>query len=331
MRFVMWICVLLILASSVCFAATQLRQLAMVYLPGDPGFQDVTLLGNYLLISHSGNASLDVFDVAKRRLITQIKIERPRGIAIDDPGHKVYVANAGTNSIAVVSTQTWKLESTIPLKLQPGPLAVSGDGEKLYVGHDQNQSISVLDTDHPAQLATEAVDGHPAALLYDPTRNLLYASLEDQARIAVLDPNLKVLRRYPLSASQPTAMVLDPRTSRLYVAVRYAVLALNPDDGRELSRVPAAAGVDGLWLDPAGKLYAAAGNEIEVISATANSFVAEGQMPLKIRGHGVAFDSTRKLLLMPGGREGRSLVLILKPLVNLPGSQPPAQVLSRDK
>ena len=315
------------MAAGSCFAATQLRQLAMVYLPGAPGFQDVTLSGNYLLISHVGNDSLDVFDIAKRRVIAQVKVAKPRGIAVDEARHKVYIASAGDNNIVVVPFQSWKVESTISLKLQPGPLAVSPDGKKLFVGHDQNQSISVVNTDQPSEVTTEAVDGHPVALLYDGGRNRLYASLEDQAQIAVLDPDLKVLRRHALTASQPTAMALDPQSGRLFVAVRYAVVALDPEDGRELGRVAAAAGVDSLWLDPAGRLYATASDELDVMRTAGNGFVGEDQVPLKVRGHGIAFDSNRKLVLMPGGREGRSLVLILRPLTAVRNPQTPAQAL----
>jgi hypothetical protein len=129
-------------------------------------------------------------------------------------------------------------------------------------------------------------------------------------------------------ASQPSALVLDPQTGRLYVAVRYAVLALNAQDGRELGRVAAPAGVDSLWLDSeSGKLYAASSNEVDVIRASAGQFAAEDELPLTVRGHGITFDSARKLLLMPSGHEGRSLVLILRRLAPGPALQPPSQAL----
>lgn len=318
------------LARGAAFGKTSsLRQMAMVYIPGDPGFQAVGFVDGRLIISHSGAGTVDIFNVKMRRVDAQIKIERPHGIAVDGPGDKVYVADAGANDIAVISSKTWKLEKTIPVELRPGPLALAADGRTLYVGNFEDQSVSAIDIASGKGSATVPL-GHVHALVYDGARNVLYATLEDQAQVAVLDPRLKVVRRYSLRASQPSAMVLDPQTRRLYVAVRDAVVALDADSGREAGRVAAPLGVDSLWLDAgSGKLYAAASNEVDVIRTSGGQFASEDQLLLTVRGHGIVFDPGHKLLLVPSGHEGRSLVLILKPAGQQPGLQPPSQALTQ--
>src|SRR5690348_13969143 len=95
---------------------SSLRQIAMVYIPGDPGFQAVGFVDGRLIISHSGASTVDVFNVKMRRVDAQIKIERPRGIAVDKAGGKVYVADAGANNIAVISSKTWSVQNTIPVQ-----------------------------------------------------------------------------------------------------------------------------------------------------------------------------------------------------------------------
>jgi YVTN family beta-propeller protein len=316
------------LAMGAAFGKTSsLRQLAMVYIPGSPGFQAVGFVDGHLIISHSGDSTVDIFNVKMRRVDAQMKMEKPRGIAVDENGGKVYVADAGANNIAVISTKTWKVENSISVQLAPGPLALSPDGRTLYVGHTRDQSISAIDTSNGKQAATVPL-GHVDAMVYDPTRNVLYATLEDQAQVAVLDPGLKVLRRYPLAASQPSALVLDRQARRLYVAVRDAVVALEADSGHEVGRVAAPMGVDSLWLDSgSGQLYAASSNEVDVIRVHGGQFASEDQLTLTVRGHGIVFDPDRKLLLMPSGHEGRSLVLILKPVGPQPGLQAPSQPL----
>jgi DNA-binding beta-propeller fold protein YncE len=316
------------MARGAAFGKTSsLRQLAMVYIPGNPGFQAVGFVDDHLIISHSGDNAVDIFNVKMRRVDAQIKIEKPRGIAVDENGGKVYVADAGASNIAVISTKTWKLENSISVQLPPGPLALSSDGHTLYVGNTRDQSISAIDLSNAKQALTVPL-GHVHALVYDPARNLLYATLEDQAQVAVLDPGLKVLRRYTLIASQPSALVLDSQAQRLYVAVRDAVVALDADSGSEVGRVAAPMGVDSLWLDAgSGKLYAAASNEVDVISVKGGQFATEDQLTLTVRGHGIVFDPDRKLLLMPSGHEGRSLVLILKRVGPAPGLQTPSQAL----
>ncbi|HLX74342.1 MAG TPA: YncE family protein [Terriglobales bacterium] len=315
-------------ANGAAFGKTSsLRQVAMVYIPGNPGFQAVGFVDGRLIIAHSGDSTVDVFNVKMRRVDAQIKIDKPRGIAVDERGGKLYVADAGGNSIAVISTKTWKLENTIPVQAQPGPLALSPDGRTLYVGNSEGQSVSAIDLLRVKPAATVPL-GHVDALVYDAARNVIYATLEDQAQVAVLDPGLKVVRRYPLVASQPSALALDGQARRLYVAVRYAVVALDADSGQEVGRVAAPMGVDSLWLDTgSGTLYAAASNEVDVIRAGAGQFASQDQLTLTVRSHGIVFDPERKLLLMPSGHEGRSLVLILRPAGQTPGLQPPSQAL----
>lgn len=315
-------------ASGAAFGKTSsIRQLAMVYIPGNPGFQAVGFVDGHLIISHSGDNTVDIFNVKMRRVDNRVKIQDPRGIAVDEKGGKVYVADAGAHAIVVISTKTWKQDSSIPLQLAPGPLALSPDGHTLFIGDTRDQAITAVDLMKAKPPLTVPL-GHVDALVYDPARNVVYATLEDQAQVAMLDPALKVLRRYSLVASQPSALALDAQARRLYVAVRYAVVALDADSGREVGRVAAPMGVDSLWLDSgSGKLYAAASNEVDVIRAAAGQFAAEDQLVLTVRGHGIVFDPERKLLLMPSGHEGRSLVLILRPSAPLPGLQPPSDAL----
>jgi hypothetical protein len=54
---------------------------------------------------------------------------------------------------------------------------------------------------------------------------------------------------------------------------------------------------------------------------------SKDQLQLTVRGHGLVYDPDRKLLLMPSGHDGRSLVLILRPAGTDPGLQPPSQAL----
>ena len=293
----------------------------MAYIGGNPGYQDVAMLKGDVIISHSAADTVGIFDTVQRRVISAIKVPKPRGIATDERTGMAYVAGAGDSGIVVISSQDWKQKGSIPLKLQPGPLCISADGKLLFVGDDQDQSISVVNLAGNNEVNTQFVDGHPQALAFDRVQNRVYASLEDQKQVIVLDPDLHVLQRFMVMGSQPSALVLDSPSRRVYVAVRYAVLMLDADSGKELARVPAPAGVDSLWLDRAsGKLYATSEDEIDVIRANNSSLILLDTMPLQVRSHGIAVDSTKNTIYLPAGREGRSLVLILKPIEPVPGS-----------
>ena len=186
----------------------------------------------------------------------------------------------------------------------------------MWVADWEHQSISAIDLASGGKVRTENVGGSPQALLYDNARGLLLATLQDTAEVVALDPgSLKVVKRYKLMASQPTAMALDSGARRLYVAVRHAVLTLDADDGHELGRAAAPSGVDSLWLDPVGgMLYAASGGGYIDVFRTGSTLISLEEIHTEVRGQTVAFDPAGKFIFLPGGREGRSKLLILKQL-----------------
>ena len=313
-----------ILLSVIAVAAEQppLRQLAVVEVPGQPGFEDAVFANGMLLVAHPGAGTVDIFDPAKRRLIAQVqKIADPRGIAVDERAGLAYIATAGTNSITVLNTKTWKVEGSIGLKHTPDAIALVPETKSLLVSNPANRSVSVVATDalgnQNSELATIDLAGRPQQIAWDAERKTAYITLEDRGEIVALEPEgQKIRSRFRLSASQPTGMVFDPVSRRLFVAVRYAVLQIDPDSGSELARVPAANGVDTLWLDSSGrKIYSAASDgSVSIIDVTGNTMRIAGEFRASVRGKSMAFDPTNRLMYLTGGREGKSKIVILKPL-----------------
>lgn len=72
--------------------------------------------------------------------------KNPRRVAISGDGQKVYVANAGDNSISVIDIASNRVQSTIERAgKEPGSLVFSLDGRYLYVGN-HGGDLSVIDT-----------------------------------------------------------------------------------------------------------------------------------------------------------------------------------------
>ncbi len=293
--------------------AAQLRQIAIIDVPGRPGFNGLAIANGYLVMSHSATGTLDVFSLPQRRLMTQVHgMKGPAGIAVDEPGAKLYVANADGKNIAVISTRSWQVLETIPLPHSPEELLLAPSGV-LYAANANDESISSVDVSRGNRVQTAEIGGDPECMAYDPARSLLFVTVQDLREVIALDPQLRLVKRYQLAASQPTGLVLDAKARRLYVAVRYAVLALDADTGAESSRVAAPAGTDMLWYDESSStLYAAAGNSVAVIKAGSGKLENLGEMSVEVRGHVLAFDPSTNLVYLPGGREGRSKLLILK-------------------
>ena len=313
MRKVKYALFVMLMLACATLSATTVRQVGMIDIPGNPGFDDLAFAKGMLVMTHAGAGTVDIFDPAKRRLIAHItNMAQPRAIAVSEATGKIYIGNTGNNTIVILSTGGWKVEDVVPISGSPDSLLLTPGGKTLLVLHGAAESVGAIDLAQKREVKTVKLDGRPEYMASDPGRELTYVTVQDSKSVVALDPQLRIVKRYALLASQPTGIAYDSKLDRIYVSVRYAVLALNADTGKEVARVAAPAGVDQLWFDePSKTLFAASGRAILVMRADGR-LVASDEVPTDVRGHTLAFDAERNLIYMPGGREGRSKLLILR-------------------
>lgn len=307
----------LLLALPLLLAAAStpaLRQVAVLDLPGRPGFDEIALVHGMLLVSHPGAGVVDLFDPKKRRVAGRIlDMSSPRGVAVDEASHRVYIANSGARNIVVASTETWQVERTIPLDSAPDSLLVAPAEHLLYVTLPASQTVAAIDLSANAQLVSRVtLAGHPRAMAYDARRHQLWVTVQDRRRVQVLGPSLRPVASYLLNASEPTGIAFSRLNDRVYVAARYAVLALNPETGAEVSRSAVASGIDQLLLDePSHSLLGVSDGSVFFISVSATLGEAS-ELKVAVTGHTLAYDASTGYFYLPGSREGRSKLLILK-------------------
>jgi YVTN family beta-propeller protein len=304
----------ILFCGSMAFAASDLRQIGMVNVPGSPGFGEMAFCNGMLLIAHPGASSLDVFDPGRRRVVAQVTgLQSPRGLEVDEQNGRVYVANHGSNSIVVISTDGWKVIDSIGLSGSPDALQLDGTGKIFWTDADAG-TISLLDLHTKQDVARTDIGGTPRELAWDSSRKILFATLQDLHQVIAVDQNAKIVNRFTLNASQPTGLLYDPQYHEIYIAVRHAVLAISADTGAEIDRVAAPAGVDRLWLDAdSHTLYAASEGTLMTINAKGKLSAAD-EITTQIKGHTVAYDADKHVVLLPGGREGKSKLVIFRPI-----------------
>ncbi|HEY2497721.1 MAG TPA: YncE family protein [Candidatus Angelobacter sp.] len=292
----------------------KLRQVALIDLPGSPGFSQVTMANGQVVITRPGTNTIEIFSPVKRRVVARIsQISDPRGITVDNDSGMMYVALAGNSSIAVVDTRNWSVEKVIPVQHRPEKLLWVPQTKTLYATSVLDRVLSVIDLRLGAETSVLDLEALPQDMLYDSGRQVLLLTLQDLSQIAAIDHSNKIVGRFKVVASEPTGLALDEQRRRLYVAVRYAVLALNADTGAELSRIPAPGGTDALVLDPGSNLLYAAAGDGSVLAIDTNRNVVDHELPTDVKGYSIAYDPAHKMLFLPGGREGRSKMVILSP------------------
>jgi YVTN family beta-propeller protein len=295
--------------------AAKLRQVAIVDLPGEPGFNEVAMAAGNVVISRPATNTIEIFSPVKRRVVARIsQVQAPRGIAVDDEGSRVYVALSGSDSVAVINSHNWQVEKLVPVQQRPEKLLWVPERKSLYVSSTLNRSISLVDPVIGRETTVIPLNALPQDMVYDPDHRNLLVSLQDVRQVGVIDSSNRIVNRFKLMASEPTGLALDGERKCLYVAVRYAVVALSLNTGNELYRIPAPGGTDTLVLDPGGNLLYAAGGDGSVLAIDLNRRVVDHELPTDVKGFSIAFDPQHRMLFMPGAREGRSKMVILSPI-----------------
>ncbi len=302
---------ILMLAASLT-AHAQLKQIAIIDLPGRPGFDSVAFANDHLVIAHAAAGTVDIFNPVRRRLVAQVTgLARPTGIAVDEAAGKVYIANSDAKNIVIINTKDWQVQGNIPLQAAPASLLIAG--KTLYATQPRAFSIATVLLPQGTPGAVIPAGGSPQSLIFDPQQNLVFATVQENSDVIGIDASGQVVKTIHLKASQPTGMALDEDQHRLFVAVRSAVLVLDPATGNELARIASPQGTDTLWFDATARtLYASASDgSISIIQSNNNQFT-QVEQATQVRGHTFAVDSEKNYVYVAGGREGRSKLVILR-------------------
>jgi DNA-binding beta-propeller fold protein YncE len=300
----------------------------------------------------AGEAKVAVFDPVRRRVIGHIPgIIQPRGIASDEIAKQLYIADAAASSVAVVSYDGWKLARRIAVPVPPGDIALGGNMLWIASARGNDLYGVPLDAANASNAQTTKFDagGRISGIAYDAASHRLFASLNDRAAVAVIDTQTPTAAPtiWKLAASEPTGIAADATTGHLFVAVRYAVLSLDLATGRELSRAPAAAGADTLRLAslhlgdkddlPTNDLDAAQSSQsatpknpqpppapntlwvgatdgtIALLAISSSGILSpEVEFHSDVRGSHFAYDPERHSAFLPGGRNGKARLAIIR-------------------
>lgn len=101
----------------------------------------------------ANNGTVSVIDLSTFKVVKTISVGlHPSGIAVNSKGTHVFVANANSDVISVISTGIDKIGETfstapnpqLPFGSAPNALTVSNDGKTLYVANGTNNAIAVV-------------------------------------------------------------------------------------------------------------------------------------------------------------------------------------------
>jgi len=111
-----------------------------------------------LYISAWGGRKIWIFDTERQSLTDSIATDdHPNDMAISTDGRRLFVANANSNSVSVINTQTKSLVETLHTALSPdapigsttNSVCLSPDEKTLYIANADNNYLAVFDVSDP--------------------------------------------------------------------------------------------------------------------------------------------------------------------------------------
>jgi YVTN family beta-propeller protein len=160
--------------------------------------------------------------------------------------HRVFVVNAGDNSLSVLDTRTGAVLRTIPVGAAPAAVAVDEPSSRVFVAEAGANSVRVLDARTGATVRTVPVGAAPAAVAVDvPTARVFVANAGDNS-VSLLDAHSGALLRTMHVGTGPQggprAVAVAARAGRAFVASGDSLLLLDARSGAVLRAVPTGIG-----------------------------------------------------------------------------------------
>ena len=123
---------------------------------------------------------------------------------------KAFVTNERGNTITVVNTDTWEVETEFFAGNRPRGITVSPDGTKIYVCASDDNLVRVFDAQTYEELPSLPSGPDPELFIIEPSGKRLYIANEDDNLVTVTDTETRtILAEVPVGV-EPEGMGMSP-------------------------------------------------------------------------------------------------------------------------
>ncbi|MFY9808748.1 MAG: YncE family protein [Pseudonocardiaceae bacterium] len=155
--------------------------------------------GQFAYVTNSGSNSVSVIDIHTQKIARTVLVGRaPQKVAIDPDGRHAYVTNFGDNTLSVINLPTQvgvdlyhallKVNSTIPVGLNPRGLALDRDSHHAFVVNTGDDTMSVIDTAAGGVIGTSFVGYSPDEVAVAPN-STAYVTARGDGTVTVIRPS----------------------------------------------------------------------------------------------------------------------------------------------
>ena len=197
-------------------------------------------------------------------------------LALTERNERVYVANAGSDTVSVIDADTHAVIATIPVGDRP--TGVGFLGTRVYVTNQLSGTVSVIDIASNTVVATVPVGIRPSGMDFTAYYGELWVANEGSNNVSVIDLDTNtVVDTVPVGIA-PHGITFSPHGEEIYVTSQSdTVTVVDEHDHHIIATVPVGhtpTDIEApLWSGP--KIYVSnqSSNTVSVISRVSNTVV----------------------------------------------------------
>jgi len=189
--------------------------------PTEGTLSQMVVIGSQLYVSDQAKARVLTLDPSKREFAGQIDLEpksAPKGIATLPNGQIIYVAESGSNDIAIIETASKKVLLRTKVPPGPGRMAVTPNGYHLLVLNTASGHLTIISTGNQSVSGSVKVGGMPTAMVISNDSKRVYITNRLSNNVSVVDLASKQVVATLPTGSAPTGLALSRDNARLFVA-----------------------------------------------------------------------------------------------------------------
>ena len=237
----------------------------------------IDLARNRLFVAELGNNSVDVVDLAARKVVHRLGgLKEPQGVAYAQATDTLYVANRGDGSLRMFRGADYTPVARVELDSDADNVRIDGSAGRVIVGHGDG-ALAVVDLASHRKIASMPLKGHPESFQLDPAASDVFVNLPDDRALVVLDRLTGQVRNsWTVPYGGNFAMALDNERQRVLSVFRQPakLVAFSKQTGNVVEQVNTCGDVDDLFLDARrNRIYISCGEGfIDVRDASATGY-----------------------------------------------------------
>ena len=195
--------------------------------------------------------------------------DEPVGIAATPDGRRVYVTNAGADSVTVLDVSTRSVLATIPVDRAPRGIAITPNGDRVYVANTESDTLVLIDAATNTIISSSIFAGPtPWALAITPDGRKAYVTNALANRVSVLNLDNHTIDAIIRTGAQPSKVAISPDGRHAYVtnASSSTVTPIDISTDTPGPSIRVGAQPDGVAVTPDGRAVYVASADAKTVS-----------------------------------------------------------------